>query len=239
MIVIDIETSGLDLSKHGIWQIGALDLNNPENIFLEESRIDDEDKIEQEAIKIHGKNEIYLRDRRRQSQENLIKNLFSWTEKIDMKNTICQNPQFDLGFIISKARRYGLGYPLGHRAFDLHSIAAMRYYQIYGKYSIRNQKNDAPPRLKSRGLLQALVFWMLGERTDALKGAVLVGPRHNKSDMGMTNILRLCGLEDRRRYHNALEDARLAAECFSRLVYGKSIIHEYSNISIPEILQNA
>lgn len=45
MIVVDIETSGLDFNKCGIWQIGALELENPANTFLEEARIDDEDEI--------------------------------------------------------------------------------------------------------------------------------------------------------------------------------------------------
>ena len=40
MIVVDIETSGLYPEKHGIWQIGALDFYNSQNVFLEEARID-------------------------------------------------------------------------------------------------------------------------------------------------------------------------------------------------------
>ena len=33
MIVLDIETSGIDRVKCGIWQIGALELENPKNQF--------------------------------------------------------------------------------------------------------------------------------------------------------------------------------------------------------------
>jgi len=44
MIVLDIETSGLDSVKCGIWQIGAIDLATNEE-FLEEARIDDEDIV--------------------------------------------------------------------------------------------------------------------------------------------------------------------------------------------------
>jgi len=45
MMVFDIETSGTNFYKCGIWQIGALELENPENTFLQEGRIDDKDKI--------------------------------------------------------------------------------------------------------------------------------------------------------------------------------------------------
>ena len=47
MIILDIETSGLRPEENGIWQIGAVDFYNPENIFLDECRIDQEDKVEE------------------------------------------------------------------------------------------------------------------------------------------------------------------------------------------------
>ena len=36
MIVLDIESSGLDSGRCGIWQIGALEFENPSNTFLQE-----------------------------------------------------------------------------------------------------------------------------------------------------------------------------------------------------------
>ena len=41
-VVLDIETSGINFEKCGIWQIGAIDLNTGEE-FFEDCRIDDED----------------------------------------------------------------------------------------------------------------------------------------------------------------------------------------------------
>ena len=74
MIVLDIETSGGYPTKYGIWQIGALEFENPENQFLEEARIDDEDKIEEEALKVGGKTKEELRDPNKQSQKELLDN---------------------------------------------------------------------------------------------------------------------------------------------------------------------
>ena len=56
------------------------------------------------------------------------------------------------------------------------------------------------------------------------KGEMLI--KDGKSDMGLKSILKLLGIEDKRGFHNALEDAKLAAECFSRLVYGKKLFKE-------------
>ena len=51
--------------------------------------------------------------------------------------------------------------------------------------------------------------------------------------MGLKNILTFCGMQDNRKVHNALEDAKLTAECFSRLVYGKNLFPEYAQFKIP------
>ena len=37
--------------------------------------------------------------------------------------------------------------------------------------------------------------------------------------------------------HNALEDSKLTAECFSRLLYGKNVFPKYSQFKIPRYLE--
>ncbi len=200
MIVVDIETSGLDFSKCGIWQIGAIELENPENRFLEEGRLDDEDEIIDEGKKtvfgLTGKIEKELRDKNKQSQKQLLKNFLVWVEKIKIKNPICQNTQFDIGFIETKARKYGLEIPYPHRAFDLHTLAQIKFFQINKEFLIKE----------------------------------------NKSDLGLTNILDFVGMKDERGSHNALEDCKLEAECFSRLMFGRNLLPEFSKFKIPEYL---
>ena len=200
MIVLDIETRGADKVECGIWQIGAIDLDNPKNYFLEEGRIDEEDIIsvagEKSALEVIGKNEEYLRNPKKQSQEQLLNNFFKWVEKQLIKNFLCQNPQFDVAFLDIKAKKYKLKVPFHYRSFDLHSIAQTKYFELNKKFLIKE----------------------------------------NHSDMGLTNILKLCGIEDNRKAHNALEDCKLTGECFSRLVYGKNMFKEYSMLKIPNYL---
>ncbi len=98
MIVVDIETSGnFDPERNGIWQIGAVDFKNPKNTFLEEARIDDEDNIEEEALKVIGKTREYLRDRNKQSQRQLLENFFKWAENVKNKILVAHNTPFDYG----------------------------------------------------------------------------------------------------------------------------------------------
>ena len=142
MIVLDIETSGLDYYKCGIWQIGALDFYNPENQFFQDARIDDEDIVHAKALEITGKTEEELRDRTKRPQRRLLENLFYWSKSVKNINFGCENPQFDLSFISIKSDKYGFKFPFPHRAFDLHSTAQDRYLQIYGKFLIKDGKSD-------------------------------------------------------------------------------------------------
>lgn len=66
--------------------------------------------------------------------------------------------------------------------------------------------------------------------------------------MGLTNILEFCGMKDERislrdghvdrkgSPHNALEDAKLEAECFSRMAYGRNLLEEYKKFPLPDYL---
>ena len=202
MIVVDIETSGLYPERHGIWQIGALDYYNPENTFVEDGRIDEEDEITEGALKVTGKTEEALRDLNKQSQRSLMQSFFNWTKTVKIKNAICQNPVFDIAFINYKARKLNVTNdffhldshtPFHYRSFDLHSEAQLKYHQIH------------------RGFLF----------------------KESHSNMGLTNILEFCGIEDKRKEHNALEDAKLTAECFARIIDGKALFPEYSQFKIP------
>ncbi len=211
MIVVDIETSGGSPIEHGIWQIGAVDLNAMEE-FFDESRIDEEDVVIEEALKIIGKTEEELRDKNKQSQKELLEKFFKWLGTRKMKTLLCHLPEFDQGFLRHKARKYfdtDPFWPDSHRPFDLHTIAQIKFFELNGKFLTKEDNN---------------------------------------SDMGLRNILKLCGIKDERRSiknnelkegtpHNALEDARLTAECFSRLMVGKNLFPEYSKFKIPKELK--
>ena len=202
MIVLDIETSGLDFNKCGIWQIGAIDLETMKE-FFDVCRLDDEEEVINESsakkpvLEVFGKTEQELRDESKQSQKEMLEKFFKWAGKVKIKNCVCQNPQFDLGFIWTKAKKYKLKIPLHYRAFDLHSISNLIHLQVNGEFLIKE----------------------------------------NHSDMGLSNTLKFCGMVDNRKLHNALEDAKLTAECFSRLVYGKSLFPEFEKFIIPEYLK--
>lgn len=210
MIVVDIETSGpFNPVKYGIWQIGAVEFNNPKNTFLEEARIDDEDAVAEEALKVIGKTEEQLRNSDKQSQKQLLENFFEWVSKIENKIIIAHNTPFDYGFLTAKALKYDLKNLIGRRTLDIHAIAFQKYFQINGSFPIQE----------------------------------------GKSTMNLSKVQEFCGLEEKRIQvkegkvikegtpHNALEDAKLEAECLSRILYGKTLFEEFEQFPLPETLK--
>lgn len=59
---------------------------------------------------------------------------------------------------------------------------------------------------------------------------------HKSSNLGLDNILDYVGLQGRPGAHNALDDAQLTAEAFSRLIDGVSLLPEFAQFPVPEYL---
>ncbi len=142
IIAVDIETSGFDACKCSIWQIGAIDLANTHQQFLEEARVDDGNIIEKGAMKVCGKTESQLRDPYKQSEKELLEHFFNWCKKVGATNCLVQNPGFDIGYLTQKALYHGLKIPFHYRTFDLHSIAQAMYWQKHQGFLEENHKSS-------------------------------------------------------------------------------------------------
>lgn len=213
MIVLDIETSGINTGKCGIWQIGALELENPKNYFLQEGRIDDEDSIEEMALIVTGKTETELRNRKKQSQRQLIINYLDWIDSVKEKMFTGQNVGWDISFIQNKCINYGLMDRFrevqSQRSSELHTLAQDKYFQIHGHYLV-DEKGKSKMNLS-----QELEFCNLPDERINVTGENVV--KEGKS-------------------HNALEDCMLEGEIFSRLRDGRNLFQEYKKFKIPAYL---
>mgnify|MGYP001561565053 CR=1 FL=1 len=208
MLVTDLEMTGLDPCKNSIWQIGSLDLTNSKNIFFGECRIDKNEDISKKDEEIIGKSKYYLKDKNKQSEKELLKRFFNWVNKRKNKVLICYN-SLDYFFLSKKAEKYNLRIPFNHRIFDIHSFVAFKYMIKSGKFNIKS----------------------------------------GKSESGLGFALNFCGIPDNRikiekgdiikegSPHNALEDAKLAAEVFFRIVYKKNLLPEHKSFKIPNYLK--
>jgi DNA polymerase III epsilon subunit-like protein len=214
MIVLDIESSGISTGDCGIWQIGAIELENPKNYFLEEARIDSGDVVTESALMVTGKTEKDLRNPKKQSQKKLIINYLNWASKIKEKMYIGQNIGWDINFIQNKCIKYGImdlfRKVQSQRSMDLHTLAQEKYNNIKGNYCI-DEKGKS-----KMNLLSILEFCGIPDKRIHVEGDKKI--KKGKS-------------------HEALEDCKLEGECYFRLEYGKNLFSEFKKFKIPEYLK--
>ena len=122
MIVVDVETTGVDPDRHSIVSIGAVDFLHPERRFYEECCIWDGAIISDEALVINGYTREEVVDTKKQSLEEILKKFFIWIEESEEHTIMVLHPIFDLSFLDESAERYHLQLPFPKRSLDLHSI---------------------------------------------------------------------------------------------------------------------
>jgi len=123
MLVIDIETTGVDYNRHSAISIGALEFENPSNAFYIEFKPWLGAEIDPEALDINGLNinNIVL------THNDGLSRFNEWVLELKERTPVGQNiGQFDMRFLFTSYNKAGFHWPFGHRVIDLHSII---YYE--------------------------------------------------------------------------------------------------------------
>ena len=61
--------------------------------------------------------------------------------------------------------------------------------------------------------------------------------RDSRTDLNLDGILKYSGLPEEPKPHHALTGAKMEAEAFSRLIYGKNLLPEFEKYSVPDYLK--
>lgn len=121
MIVLDVETTGTESTKHSLVSIGAVDFLNPTRQFYGMCKIWDGAHVMSEALAVNGFTEEEIRDPNKKSDAELVLEFLKWTEESEDHTIAGQNPSFDIGFIKSACLRNNLNFTLSHRSIDQHT----------------------------------------------------------------------------------------------------------------------
>jgi DNA polymerase III epsilon subunit-like protein len=122
MIVLDIETTGLNPRRHSIVEVGAIDFDCPGNYFNERCQIWDGAEIDFKALEINGLTLNDIQDQTNLTQKELLTRFMIWTDQIEDKTIAGQNVDFDISFLNESSVKCGLNFSLGKRKVDQHSI---------------------------------------------------------------------------------------------------------------------
>lgn len=210
MIVVDVETTGVDPNKHSIVSIGALELGPPshkategqgapEDEFYGECRVWDGAHISDEALAVNGFERSDITDPTKQSLEVLMRAFLSWAREVENHMLAGHNVWFDLIFLKSSAYRYGLDWFLSDRLIDIHALAYMHMIA----------RDLEPPTEKGRSAINS------------------------------SFIQKYVGIPEEPTPHNALTGAKVSAEAISRLLYDKKLLDEYMGHDIPWLGQSS
>lgn len=197
MIVVDIETTGLEPEKCGIASIGALDFSNSQNQFYLECRVPENALVSDDALKVNGFTREQLFDVQKSDIRNSIEKFFNWALRDIGDITLGgENIGFDISFLKAYARALSIPWIFGYRSRDLHTTSIDVYEQNCVKFPMKNKV----------------------------------------SALSLDETLKFVGLLEEPKPHNALTGAKMEAEAFSRLIFGKNLLLEYSQFKIPDYL---
>ena len=85
MIVLDIETTGLDPEQHVLLSIGAIDFLHPSETFYGECHIREGEKVDSEALELNGFSYDEVKDKTKQSARDLIIAFNDWLDSRSIK----------------------------------------------------------------------------------------------------------------------------------------------------------
>lgn len=168
MIVIDIETSGVDAYANSILSIGAIDFEEPNRRFYKECRLREGAGYSGESLAVNGFNVEDIKSKTKPHIKDVLTEFASWAIKSRDYTPAGHNVMFDISFIESDLKRYNIGFSLGHRSVDMHAIA----------YAHMLSRGITPPAKRNRTDLNSdMIFEYSGINKEPRPHNALIGAK--------------------------------------------------------------
>ena len=192
MIIVDVESSGVDPHKNSLLSIGAVDFADPTRTFYEECRVWDGAHIEQEALEVNGFTRERAQNPTAQSEGDLVKHFLEWASQSPERTIAGHNVSFDRDFMKAAAGRNHIDWPFAQRTIDLHTLAYV----------------------------------------DLLRAGKDIPLKNAHSGLSLDLILAALGLPPEPKPHIGINGAKLEAECFARILHGRSLWPEFASFPV-------
>lgn len=145
MLIVDVETTGVDANKNSIVSLAALDFENPENQFYKECKLPEGAEVDPYALTINGYTLEQLNDPKKPTLKQIMQEFVQWLDNVPKHTIAGENPSFDQGFIMAAARKYNLQIKLPYRTIDLHTLC----------YANHLKRNLPPPTKDKKTMISS------------------------------------------------------------------------------------
>jgi DNA polymerase III epsilon subunit-like protein len=162
LYAVDVETTGTDPRRHSLLSVGVVSIADPTQTFYGECRIWDGANIEQEALNVNGFSAMEAVDQNKQSESDLVKELYKWLPEKSKLIMVAHNAAFDRDFLAEAFKRADGISPFSFRTIDVHSIVYMHMLRT---------KKDIPQNLSLNNCLKAFGLPPEPNPHNALTGA--------------------------------------------------------------------
>jgi len=125
MIVVDVEASGTEYTKHSIVSLGAIDFSDPTHQLYLECKIWDNAHIMNEALVVNGFTKEQITDSSKITEGELVTQFLEWTYSMNDRTLVGQNVSFDRDFLKNAALRAKIEWNLPYRTLDTHTLCWM------------------------------------------------------------------------------------------------------------------
>lgn len=127
MIVLDVETTGLNAWRASLVSLGAVQLEQPSHTFYEECRVPVEADVNDAALEVNGFSRDELYQESKQSEDALVRSFSRWCDQLEDHTFAGLNHHLDLMFIMAAGQTdIGIGQEssgvIPKRIVDLHSV---------------------------------------------------------------------------------------------------------------------
>ena len=123
MIIVDVETTGLDGTKCTIVDFAAMDFDNPDYVFSSPCRYREGATVEGEALKFNGLSLDEIMDPSKPSLEEVCGQFVEWSQNVKDRTIAGQNVDFDMLFMRYAFAHYAIPWDFGIRKIDQHTLA--------------------------------------------------------------------------------------------------------------------
>lgn len=232
MIIVDVESTGVDAKLCSLLSVGALDFDNPKNQFYMECYAFPGAHIEKEALVVAGFTEKEIEPPSNPPSEEVGREEKSaGPADLPAPNTARQAgsaTSFNKGGIKKKTDREVV-------------LAFLEWMRTCKEWTLAGQNVSFDRDFLMETAHRYHIDWPLAQRTldlhtvayvDYLKRGKEIPRKNNHSALNLEAILEHVGVHVKREKHNALEDAKFEAEAFSRLIAGKPLLSEYRRFPV-------